>query len=298
MGSVNYDNPFDGSTLPSTDGTELNSIGWDMYDTVFTKSLGDNSTAEDLFMQAYTEEMSGNYTDASADYKEVVSSYKTSSFAPVSLSRIFNCLGKANGSSSDYQTIQSYYSTINSNQTHPYESRELAEDFVIQSKVKQGYVEDAVSDYNSIYQENTSNSKGTHALLNKLCLENMVQGDNSSGSYSNQNHKLDILSLITGENIRTSNLTNNNTPSQFKLHQNYPNPFNPVTNIKYEIPRDVNVSIKIYDLLGKEVFSINEFKKAGSYEVQFDGANFATGMYFYQVTAGDFTDTKKMVLLK
>ena len=90
--------------------------------------------------------------------------------------------------------------------------------------------------------------------------------------------------------------------------QNYPNPFNPVTNIKYEIPKDVNVSIKIYDILGKEVFSYNEYKKAGSYEVQFDGTNLASGMYFYKLVVGDaslntnkgvlFTDTKKMVLLK
>ncbi len=67
-GNVNYSDPFDGSTLPSIDGTELNSIGWGMYDTVFTKSFGDNSTPEDLFMQAYTEEMSQNYADAITHY--------------------------------------------------------------------------------------------------------------------------------------------------------------------------------------------------------------------------------------
>ena len=297
-GSVNYSNPFNGSSLPSTDGTELNLIGWGMYDTVFTKSLGDNSTPEDLFMQAYTEEMSENYTDAVTYYKEVVSSYKTSSLAPVSLSRIFNCLEKSQATSSDYQTIQSYYNGIKSNSVYPNESRELSEDFVIKSKVKQGNIEDAVSDYNAIYQANQNNSKGLHALLNKYCLESMVQGDNSSGNTNYENHKINILSLITGENIKTNNLSNNNTPKQFRLLQNYPNPFNPVTNIKYEIPKDVNVSIKIYDLLGKEVFSYNEYKKAGSYEVQFDGTNLASGMYFYQITAGNFTDTKKMVLLR
>ncbi|HMQ99310.1 MAG TPA: T9SS type A sorting domain-containing protein [Ignavibacteria bacterium] len=87
-------------------------------------------------------------------------------------------------------------------------------------------------------------------------------------------------------------------PENFRLYQNYPNPFNPVTNIKYEIPKDVNVSIKIYDILGREVFCINEYKLAGSYEVQFDGSNFASGMYFYKLESDGFTDTKKMVLLK
>ncbi len=97
----------------------------------------------------------------------------------------------------------------------------------------------------------------------------------------------------------------NEIPDSYKLYQNYPNPFNPVTNIKFEIPNDVNVSIKIFDIIGREVFSMNEYKKAGSYEVQFDGSNFASGMYFYKMVVGDntnngeiFTDTKKMVLLK
>lgn len=94
-------------------------------------------------------------------------------------------------------------------------------------------------------------------------------------------------------------------PDSYKLYQNYPNPFNPVTNIKFEIPNDDNVIIKIYDIRGREVFSISEYKKAGSYEVQFDGSNFASGIYFYKMVVGDntnngdvFTDTKKMVLLK
>ena len=97
----------------------------------------------------------------------------------------------------------------------------------------------------------------------------------------------------------------NEIPASYKLFQNYPNPFNPVTNIKFEIPNDVNVSIKIYDIRGREVFSFNEFKKAGSYDVRLDGSNFASGMYFYKMVVGDntnngeiFTDTKKMVLLK
>ncbi|HAX49918.1 MAG TPA: hypothetical protein DCX92_13125, partial [Bacteroidetes bacterium] len=78
---------------------------------------------------------------------------------------------------------------------------------------------------------------------------------------------------------------------------------------KYDIPRDANVSIKIYDLLGREVFNINEYKTAGSYEVLFDGSNLASGLYLYSIKAETsqlssqsgrdvFTETKKMVLVK
>ncbi len=101
---------------------------------------------------------------------------------------------------------------------------------------------------------------------------------------------------------------NDKIPLDFKVYPNYPNPFNPETNIKFDIPKDVNVTIKIYDILGKEVFSFNEYQKAGSYEIMFDGTNLASGMYIYKLVVGDaslntnngvlFTDTKKMVLLK
>lgn len=88
----------------------------------------------------------------------------------------------------------------------------------------------------------------------------------------------------------------------FSLKQNYPNPFNPFTVIKYDVPVKSSVSIKIFDILGKEVFKINEFRNAGSYEVKFDGSNLASGIYFYSIEAvsatGVFNDTKKMVLIK
>jgi hypothetical protein len=298
--SVDYSSAFDGSSLPSTDGSELNSIGWGMYDTVFTKDLGgDNPNAEDIFMQAYTEEMSAEYTNAIAHYKEVVSSYKTSSYAPVSLSRIFNCLEKANSNSSAYSSALGYYDSVKSNGAHPEVSRELAEDFVIKSKVKQGYIETAISDYNTIYLNNMNNSKGLHALINKLCLTNMTSGgDNQNGNNNYENHKLSLLSLITGENIKKNILSNSTTPKQFRLYQNYPNPFNPVTNIRYEIPVNSNVTIKIYDLLGREIYSKFEYKSPGSYELKFDGSNYASGLYFYSLEAGNHKETKKMVLIK
>jgi hypothetical protein len=88
----------------------------------------------------------------------------------------------------------------------------------------------------------------------------------------------------------------------YSLWQNYPNPFNPVTIIKFDIPKEGNVTIKVFDILGRVVFGKSEFKKAGSHEVTFDGTNLASGIYFYsieaQTPAGVFKDTKKMLLVK
>lgn len=91
----------------------------------------------------------------------------------------------------------------------------------------------------------------------------------------------------------------NEVPSDFSLSQNYPNPFNPVTHVKFAIAKDGIASLKIYDVLGNEVATyLNGFIKAGTYNAEIDGSNWASGVYFYKLTASDFTDTKKMTLVK
>lgn len=88
-------------------------------------------------------------------------------------------------------------------------------------------------------------------------------------------------------------------PKVFSLAQNYPNPFNPVTSIKYSVPKQSLVKLVIYDIIGREVTAlVNEVKTPGNYSVSFDASNFASGVYFYKMEAGEFTDVKKMVLIK
>lgn len=88
-------------------------------------------------------------------------------------------------------------------------------------------------------------------------------------------------------------------PIQFMLNQNYPNPFNPTTIIKYQIPELSYVRIKVFDVIGNEIEAlVNEEKSAGEYEIEFDGTNLTSGVYFYQLRAGDYTETKKMILLR
>lgn len=92
---------------------------------------------------------------------------------------------------------------------------------------------------------------------------------------------------------------NSNVPKEFKLYQNYPNPFNPVSTIKYDVPKVTRVKIVIYDLVGREIKTlVNEVKEAGSYNIQFNASNFASGVYFYRIQAGDYIMTKRMVLIK
>jgi len=88
-------------------------------------------------------------------------------------------------------------------------------------------------------------------------------------------------------------------PTKFSLEQNYPNPFNPATTIAYSIPKESQVSLKIYDVMGREVVEVvNGRQSAGSYNVEFDASSLASGTYLYKLTAGEFISVKKMVLLK
>ncbi len=94
-------------------------------------------------------------------------------------------------------------------------------------------------------------------------------------------------------------------PSKYDLAQNYPNPFNPVTNLEFGIPAlrgesDLGfTSLKVYDLLGKEVVTlVNEKLNPGTYRVEFDAGGLTSGVYFYRLTSGDFTDTKRMMIVK
>lgn len=91
----------------------------------------------------------------------------------------------------------------------------------------------------------------------------------------------------------------NKVPDRYLLSQNYPNPFNPVTNIKFEIPKSEFVNIKVFDIVGKEVKElVNQNLSPGEYKVDFNGSEIESGIYFYRINAGEFAETRKMMLVK
>jgi hypothetical protein len=133
-------------------------------------------------------------------------------------------------------------------------------------------------------------------------------------NWVDQNLKIAVMVYMQGGSISTNALVQqtkretmlltgienqNQNPASYSLSQNYPNPFNPVTNVKFSLPKDGPVSFKIYDVVGNEVgVFVDGFMKAGTYNAEFDGTNYSSGVYFYKLVAGDFTETKKMILSK
>ncbi len=107
----------------------------------------------------------------------------------------------------------------------------------------------------------------------------------------------DSTSLQTGK--VTLPQTSDSAPEKFNLYQNYPNPFNPSTVIKFSVPFQSFVSLKIYDITGREITTlVNEEKSSGTYSINFKANNLSSGIYIYRLACGNFNQVKKMILLK
>lgn len=104
---------------------------------------------------------------------------------------------------------------------------------------------------------------------------------------------------LAKKNYQAINFTGSEIPITYALEQNYPNPFNPITTIRYQLPKEGLVALKVYDILGAEVATlVNEEKVAGKYEVNFNASKLASGVYIYRLNVNDFVNVKKMVLVK
>ncbi|MDR3669033.1 MAG: T9SS type A sorting domain-containing protein, partial [Ignavibacteriaceae bacterium] len=175
--------------------------------------------------------------------------------------------------------------------------------------------DDAITAFNDAIDHSSTDYDGINARFGKLF------------GYLNIGYNIPMASQVLS-NIKGLNLTDNETlirikmaenliaeaehgeyknsltskidqPQSYELSQNYPNPFNPSTKINYQIPRAGNVSLKVYDILGRQIVTlVNEYKNEGRYSVNFNASRYASGVYIYQLRAGSFVSSKKMVLTK
>jgi hypothetical protein len=126
----------------------------------------------------------------------------------------------------------------------------------------------------------------------------LKEGTNTVAIYGFWNWmNIDFIDIPNATVLSVDN--NSKIPTNYSLSQNFPNPFNPETSIRYSIPKQSHVTIKVFDILGREVTTlVNEEKNVGNYEVKFNSKKIASGIYFYRIQAGDFLSTKKMTVLK
>ena len=175
---------------------------------------------------------------------------------------------------------------------------------VFNTTVNSVYFADTLTGYaigdNNIYKKTTNGGANWYQLTSGANIQmNDLYFINTSTGYVAGNGGFIMVTITGGGSFVGLNPVGNEIPKDFSLSQNYPNPFNPSTNIIFDIPKDSDVKIAVFDMLGREVQVLaNEFKQAGSYEVNFDASGMASGTYFYKLTAGSFVSTKKMILVK
>jgi hypothetical protein len=155
-----------------------------------------------------------------------------------------------------------------------------------------------VKDWRYISISPTSDNSGNTYYANMVCLKGNMPGSyvNGTGNGESLEPYVFIRSTITGVGISQ---VSTEVPSNFSLSQNYPNPFNPTTNIKFAVSKSGFVTLKVYDMLGKEVaVLVNNNMTSGTYEYQFDASKLTSGIYFYNLKTDGFSETKKMMLIK
>jgi hypothetical protein len=166
-----------------------------------------------------------------------------------------------------------------------------------------------ISTTDSVHHVNVTTAGGTHHIfnMNGTSLVSGVQGSKPAIRLVSGDTCMSIYAATGPYNVWAAygctgpitNISNNFIPVSYSLEQNYPNPFNPSTNIMYSISNSGLTRLVVYDILGKEIsILVNEVKEPGSYLITFDATNVSSGVYFYKLSSGDFTQTRSMLILK
>jgi len=208
----------------------------------------------------------------------------------------------------DRKELKGYFNIIsNSNNIHKAKLKKIVADLDLNDDLFYS----AISNYNNAISISNSYD-GINARFAKLFAYANVKNDiDSARILLSELRQLNLTedeflmklqmadNLLSEKRFIKSSQTVEPVVNSYDIAQNYPNPFNPTTTIRYQIPEDGMVTLKVYDILGREVKTlVNDFKTKGRYEVTFDASNLASGLYIYEITSGDYKASKKMTLIK
>jgi subtilisin family serine protease/tetratricopeptide (TPR) repeat protein len=260
-------------------------------------------------IKAGTENFNSEYQDIANNYTDFINKYPNSVYsktAMTSVVQIYEMLSNYNGINT---FLQNQLSTKQTNTN----LLGLAKRFMIDYYRGVKDFQSALIQSNTIINDKTSDvDLLCDALFNKgliyshdlnkpdsanECFSSIIKNYPSSNIVSFAEKELGLLG-VNVENLQKESISSNSAKLNYRL-ENYPNPFNPTTNIKYQLPKNGFVTLKVYDILGREVATlVNENQQAGSYSVLFDASKLASGIYIYTIHANDFVQSKKMNLVK
>jgi tetratricopeptide (TPR) repeat protein len=251
--------------------------------------------------------LTGDYDNADMVYANVVEEYPDSIQAIFAGSQLFTIKKIQNAGQEDFTALQNFYNTYAGNVSDTLLVN-MIENLITLCYIGKEEYETAIGRLEDIIVQNPGEEEAIYAEIDAITAAMLANGGGGNlGKYSGKfaTTSLDEYGSKIGElmaKLGSSGSGENKEsiiPVEYKLYQNYPNPFNPVTTIKYDMVKAQDVRLAVYDIIGREVaVLVNTQQQPGSYEVSWDASSFASGIYFYTLTSGNFTATKKLILLK
>jgi tetratricopeptide (TPR) repeat protein len=256
------------------------------------------------FLEGILLEKEGKIDEAIDFYKTLI---RNNDHANIVLSRLLLIKNKYSR-----PEITNYFESLLNNQNKYFgEIKNLLGDIYLQNN----RFDDAMTAYNDAINNSPTSYYGINARFEKLFAYLHIKNDLTTASQIlsdikvlNSKEEEVQMRIQIAENLinstnktmeKNGNFVGGNIPKTYNLFQNYPNPFNPATTIKYQIPKPGLVTLKVYDILGREVATlVNENKIEGSYDFTFNASRFPSGVYIYQLRVNDYVSSKKMILLK
>ena len=308
--TVDYEGYLDQPCTYSSGGNALllaNSQG-EVYDTIYSSGETPSSLTdiETRYAAANEYYYNNHFTQAKQEYESIIQDYGDSTESLQAYNRLYSLANLMNSLPETFNQLKDFYVQEAGNQTDSIMIRTLTHlsDLCLVSATE--YVT-AINNFDEEAQQNPNTDIALYRQIDALTTSLLMPQDSTMnkgilGKYSvnglsDYANKLSELIKTRGKSGLESE--KELLPTEYTLYQNYPNPFNPVTTIKYDLPTASDISLIIYDILGRKVKElVNTKQQAGRNEVQFDASNFASGVYIYQIIANQFIGSKKMILLK
>ena len=262
---------------------------------------------EQKYAEAQMHYLSGEMDGSRIAYQQIVGGQSTPEEKLIAYNKLF-AIGNLVDTTNNYFTeLQNIFSNLSQSISDSVLKAVFRQNEILCKVSKEEYTT-AINDFDNIIQQNPQSEEAVFAEMDILTTALLVDtvggqlGKMAGGKYmvkgsSDYHSKLnDIMRKNFGKGSKGKE---NIIPTEYSLSQNYPNPFNPTTKIKYQMPNAAQVSLKVYDILGREVAAlVNEEKPAGYYEVNFDAKNLSSGCYFYRIITKEYVKTMKMMVVK
>lgn len=280
----------------------------EVYDTVYSteNTATGLSDIESRYATANNYYYNNLYNQAKQEYEGIIQNYGNSNASIQAYNRLYTIVSLTNSSPSVFNQLKGFYLQQAANQTDSLMIGTLKHLSDLCLVSAEEYLP-AINNFDEIAQQNPNTDIALYRQIDALTTSLLMPQDSSLnkgvlGKYSVTNlseytNKLNELLSTRGKSGLESE--KELLPTEYTLYQNYPNPFNPTTTIKYDLPNTSDVSLIIYDILGRKVKElVNTKQQAGRYEIQFNASNLASGVYIYQLIADKYFSSKKMILLK